>query len=151
MIKAKIWNIMDKYLLSNTLCCREGSKWQLKCEKWVSEPNYRGVKITSERLQHHNVGFTQRLVDLLVKCVEFSNLCCIMCQWWPFKNGKGALFKFFNSKSIKDIYMLFWMLGLWVSNISFGFFVFIQSDHDLVFNYWKPNCCINQTENQTVV
>ncbi len=46
-----------------------------------SEPNYRRVKMASERWQHHNVIFTQRLVDLLVKSVDFSNLHCIMCQW----------------------------------------------------------------------
>ncbi len=44
-----------------------------------SEPNYRGVKMTSERWQHHNINFTQRLVALLLKSADFSNLCCIMC------------------------------------------------------------------------
>ncbi len=96
---------------------------------WDSEPNYKGVKMTSERWQHHNVTFTQRSVGLLVKSVHFSNLCCIMCQWWPLKNGKTALFKFFlkclkacNSKSIKDILMTFryWVL----TNFLFGIFIF---------------------------
>ncbi len=44
-----------------------------------SEPNYKGVKMTSERWQH-NVIFTQRLEGLLIKYVDFRNLCCIMCQ-----------------------------------------------------------------------
>ncbi len=55
---------------------------------WDSEPNYRGVKMTLERWQHNNVSFTQRLLGLLVKSVDFRNLCCIMCQWRSFKNGE---------------------------------------------------------------
>ncbi len=48
------------------------------------------------------------LVDLLVKSVHLSNLCCIMCQWWPLKKMGKEHFKFFlqslhacYSKSIK--------------------------------------------------
>ncbi len=39
-----------------------------------------GVKMTLERWQHHNVIFTERWVVLLVKFVDFSDLCCIMSQ-----------------------------------------------------------------------
>ncbi len=56
--------------------------------------------MASERWQHHNVTFTQRLVGLLVKYVDFSCLCCIMCQWRPFKNGETALFSSFFYKTI---------------------------------------------------
>ncbi len=72
MMKAKILNVMDEYL-SNTLFCRGGQK-----RHFFS--NYRGgggVKMTPERWQHHNVTFTQRLVGLLVKSVDFSNLFCV--------------------------------------------------------------------------
>ncbi len=47
----------------------------------IFKAKLQGVKITSERWQHYNVDFTQRLVCLLVKSVDFSNLCCIICQW----------------------------------------------------------------------
>ncbi len=47
----------------------------------ISEPNYRRIKMTSERLQHHNVISTQRLVALLAKSVDFSYRCYIICQW----------------------------------------------------------------------
>ncbi len=71
-----------------------------------------GAKSYSRK--HPNVTFTHRLVGLLVKLVDFSNLCCIMCQRCPFKNGETALFNFVlqslqacNSRSIKDILMPF--------------------------------------------
>jgi len=44
--------------------------------------------MTLERWQHHYFVFTQRLVGLLVKSVDFNNLSCIIYQWWKFKNGK---------------------------------------------------------------
>jgi len=37
-----------------------------------------GLKITLERWQHHGFIFTLRLIDLLVKLVDFIHLCCIM-------------------------------------------------------------------------
>ncbi len=77
-MKAKILNVMDVYLLSKTLFCREESKCQFSPEIWSQ---IIGVKMISERQQHHNVMFTQRLVGLLVKSVDFSNLCCIIYQW----------------------------------------------------------------------
>ncbi len=84
-------------------------RWRLPRRKSMCNHAYEnrkgGVKMTSERWQHHNVIFTQRLVGLLVKSVDFSNLCCIMCQWWPFKNGETALFKFFLYISSIYIYI----------------------------------------------
>ncbi len=82
---AAILNITDEYLF-----VEGGQNDQFKSQ------DYRGLKMTSERWQHHNVIFTQRLVNLLVKSGEFINICWIMCQWWPFKNGERALFKFFS-------------------------------------------------------
>ncbi len=84
--KAKILNVMDEYLLSNPLFCRGGSKCQDSEPDYAdSEPNYKGVKMASERWQHHNAIFTQMActltVGLLVKYIHFSNLHCIMCQW----------------------------------------------------------------------
>ncbi len=62
-------------------------------------------------MQHHNVTFSQRLVDLFVKSVDFRNLRCIMCQWGPFKKKKINFFlqilQACNSRSIKDILMPF--------------------------------------------
>ncbi len=75
-MKAKILNVVDECLPSNPLFCLGGVKIAIFI--WDSEPNYRGLKMTSERLQHHNVTFTQRLISLLVKSVDFSCLHCIM-------------------------------------------------------------------------
>jgi len=38
--------------------------------------------MTIERWQHPYFIFTQRLVGLFVKSVDFSNLCCIKFQPW---------------------------------------------------------------------
>ncbi len=97
VINAKILKFMDEYLLSNPLFLLGGGEGGVKMAifTWDSEPNYKGVKMASERWQHYNVIFTQRLIGLLVKYVHFSNLCCIMCQWRPFKYKETALFKYF--------------------------------------------------------
>ncbi len=50
--------------------------------------------MSSERWQHCNVIFTHRLVALLVKSVDFSHLCCIMCQCWHFKHEEKVIFVF---------------------------------------------------------
>jgi len=47
------------------------------------------VKMTIERRQHHFI-YAQRLVVLAVTSVDFSNLCCIICQRWEFRKwGKS--------------------------------------------------------------
>ncbi len=88
-----------------------------------------GGKMTSERWQHHNVTFTQRSVGLLVKSVHFSNLCCIMYQWWPLQIGERALFKFFSKvcrpvtqkvKRISECLFRYWVL----TSFNFGIFIF---------------------------
>jgi len=63
--------------------------------------------------------FTQRLVGLLVKSVDFSNLCFIIRQRWQFKNGQEHFFSqvcssfhAWNSKSIKDMLISFYILVL---------------------------------------
>ncbi len=126
-MKSKILNVMDEYLQSNPLFCRGGVKMVIFT--WDSEPNYKGVKMTSERWQHHNVTFTQRSVGLLVKSVHFSNLCCIMCQWWPLQIGERALFKFFSKvcrpvtqkvKRISECLFRYWVL----TNFNFDIFIF---------------------------
>ncbi len=46
-----------------------------------------------ERWQHHYFILTQRLTGLFVKSIYFSNLFCIICQWWQFKmGGKNSCF-----------------------------------------------------------
>ncbi len=47
-----------------------------------------------ERWQHHYFILTQRLTGLFVKSIYFSNLFCIICQWWQFKNGGKKLLFF---------------------------------------------------------
>ncbi len=127
VMKANILNVMDEYWLSNPLFCR-GVGVKMAIFTWDSKPNYKGKKGKNDfRKIDHNIIFTPRLVGLLVKSIHFSNLCCIMCQWWPFRNGETALFKFFlqslqacNSRSIKDIPFRYWVL----TNFPFGIFTF---------------------------
>ncbi len=52
--------------------------------------------MTSERWQHHYVIFTQRLVGLLVKSVDISDLCCIIARGDYSKMGKALLVFFFH-------------------------------------------------------
>ncbi len=70
-MKTKILNVMDVYLQSKHYFVEE-SKCQFLPEirSQIIE-----VQIISERRQHHNVMFTQRLVGLLVKSADYSNLC----------------------------------------------------------------------------
>ncbi len=80
-----------------------------------------GRKLTSERWQNHYFIFTQRLVGLLVKSVDFSNLCCVMCQW---RQGKGTCvfsqsFHACTSISIKNI-LISWFL----TSFSFSILIF---------------------------
>ncbi len=44
-------------------------------------------KMISERVQHHCYFYTE-IGRSIVKSVDFGNLCCIICQWWPFHNRK---------------------------------------------------------------
>ncbi len=137
-MKAKILNVMDEYLQSNPLFCRGGVKMVIFT--WDSEPNCKGVKMTSERWQHHNVTFTQRSVGLLVKSVHFSNLCCIMCQWWPLKMGKQHFIsqssKACNSKALKILMPFrYWVL----TNFLFGIFIFkalLVGPRDIGISTW---------------
>lgn len=56
---------------------------------WDLESDYRWEKLTLETWHHHFI-FTQRLVGLLVKAIDLSNTCCIICQWWRVQNGDGS-------------------------------------------------------------
>ncbi len=101
---------------------------------WDSKPNYRGLKMTSERWQHYNAIYTQRLVGLLVKSVDFSCLCCIICQWWPFKNGKDHFSSFFS----KVCMYVTWRcpFGIFMSKALYG-----SVPEILAFQYgFRSNC-----------
>ncbi len=77
---------------------------------WDSEPNYRGLKITSERWQNHYVTFTQRLVGLLANLLTLDVFVALCASGDHSKMGKEHVSSFFlpsfqacNSKNIKDI------------------------------------------------
>ncbi len=59
---------------------------------WDSELDYRGVKRASERWQHRYVILTQRLVGLLLKLADFSNLCALYTNGDQSKWEKAASF-----------------------------------------------------------
>ncbi len=74
-MKAKILNAMDVYLQSNPLFVEGGQNVNFHLR---FRAKLQGGK--NDFRQRHNVIFTQSLVGLLVKPVDFSNLYCIMCQ-----------------------------------------------------------------------
>ncbi len=119
-MKYKILNVIDVYFLSNPLFCKGGGQNDNLHLRFRAK--LQGVKMTSERWQHH-VIFKQRLVGVLEKSVDFSNLCCIVCQWWPLKMEKEQQVCMPITQEVLKILLCpfrYWVL----THFPFGIFIF---------------------------
>lgn len=96
VMKAKILN---ECLLGNPLFCGGGQNYYFHLRFGA---NYRDIKNTLERWQHHYV-FAERLIGLLVKSVYFSKLCYTL-RFIPFLFFSISCFLFrYAPESISEL------------------------------------------------